>query len=153
MLGGHAVKELPILCDSKVSKPMPKYMVAMAVVFGVVFLSAGVKGFMNGESILKVCYNLALAAICLYGVTIRRRLYLSEEGVVREMVAWGRHVRRILPWDDVKLVSLAFRQSDMMVFFEVDVTGWKVLFSREQESLVREILDDYIPDVKVQRLK
>lgn len=147
------MEELSVLCDSKVSKPMPKYMTVLAVVFGVVFLSTGLKGFMGGEETLKVAYNLILGAICIYGISIRRKLYLSEAGVVREIEAWGRHVRRILPWDDVKFVSLAFRRSDMMVFFEIDVTGWKVLFSRDQENLVREILDDYIPDVEVQSLK
>jgi len=147
------VEELTVLCDSKVSRPMPKYISVLAVLFGVVFLSMGLRGFMNGESTLKVLYNVAMGAICIYGISIRRRLYLSEEGVVREIRAWGRRVRRVLPWDDIKFVSLAFRRADMMVFFEIDVTGWKVLFSRDQENLVREILDDYIPDVEVHSMK
>ena len=147
------MEELTVLCDSKVSRPMPKYISVLAVLFGVVFLSMGLRGFMNGESTLKVLYNVAMGAICIYGISIRRRLYLSEEGVVREIRAWGRRVRRVLPWGDIKFVSLAFRRADMMVFFEIDVTGWKVLFARDQESLVREILDDYIPDVEVQSIK
>ncbi len=132
---------------------MPKWMAVMAIAFGVVFLATGLKGFTSGQPILPVIYNIAIGSICIYGSSIQRRLYLSDVGIVREIKAWGRHVRRVLPWDDVKFVSLAFRRSDMMVFFEVDVTGWKVLFSRDQEGLVREILDDCIPDVEIKKLQ
>lgn len=131
---------------------MPKWMVVMAIAFGIAFLATGLNGFMSGRPILPVIYNIAIGAICIYGTSVQRRLYLSDVGVVREIRAWGRHVRRVLPWSDVKFVSFAFRRADMMVFFEVDITGWKVLFSRDQEDLVRDILDDYIPDVETQNL-
>jgi hypothetical protein len=38
----------------------------------------------------------------------------------------------------------------MMAFFEIGVKGWKVLFSRDQEPLVRDILEEMLPaDVDV----
>ena len=46
-------------------------------------------------------------------------------------------------------MTLAFRGDKMMAFFEVETTGWKVLFSRDQEERVRDILDEMIPDVEV----
>ena len=143
------MEDLPVLCDSKMSKPMPRYVFVMAIAFGIVFLSMALKGFVSGESILRVLYNLAFSAICLYGATINKKLYVSDVGVVREMKALGRHVRRVLPWSDVKFVTLVFRRTEMMVFFEVDATGWKVLFSRDQESQIRDILEEYIPEVDV----
>lgn len=152
-LGVIDVEEKPVLCDSIMSKPKAKWLSVMAVAFGVAFLSIAVKSFTTGESIGKVFYHLAIGAVCIYGASIERRLYISEEGIVREVRAWGRRVRRVLPWDDVKFVTLAFRKSQMMAFFEVDVTGWKVPFSSDQEGLVREILDDYIPDVEVKSIR
>ena len=147
------MEDLPVLCDSKMSKPMPKYVFVMAIAFGIIFLSTALKGFVSGERILKVLYNLAFSAICLYGATISKKLYISDVGVVREMKALGRHVRRVLPWSDVKFVTLVFRRAEMMVFFEEDVTGWKVLFSRDQEAQIRDILEEYIPDIEVKEMQ
>jgi hypothetical protein len=96
--------------------------------------------------------NMALGLVCVYGAGISRRLYISREGVVRETRSWGRALRRVLPWSDVRYVSLAFRGDKMMAFFEVDATGWKVLFSKDQEGAVMDMLDEMIPDVEVEVL-
>jgi hypothetical protein len=90
--------------------------------------------------------NLCLGAICVFGSGINRRMYLSDAGIIREMNAWGRVSRQVVPWESVKHVSLAFRRDKMMAFFEVDVKGWKVLFSRNQERVVRDILNEMLYD-------
>ena len=33
----------------------------------------------------------------------------------------------------------------MMVFFERGITGWKILFKREEEALLKELLSKYAP--------
>lgn len=143
------LEELTVLASSVTSKPMPKWMSAAAIAFGVVFLVTAYRAYAASGLVGKVVYNLFVGTVCLYGAGISRRLYLSDVGVVREMHSWGRITRRVLPWDDVRHVSLAFRANSMMAFFEVDVTGWKVLFSREQEREVREVLEEMLPDVDV----
>jgi hypothetical protein len=58
-------------------------------------------------------------------------------------------LRRVLLWQDVKSVTLAFRGKNMMALFEVEATGWKVLFSKDQEQEVRDVLDEMLPDVVI----
>lgn len=142
------MQESEIWALSSTSKPMPKWFRAMAIVFGCIALHTAYKSFSRDGLNINVIYNL-LGIILIYGAGISRKLYLSDEGVVREMHSWGRIVRRVLPWDDIRHVSLAFRGKQMMAFFEVDVSGWKVPFYRDQEDLVREILEDVIPDIQV----
>jgi hypothetical protein len=91
-----------------------------------------------------------LALVCVYGAGISKKLYLSEAGVIREMHSWGRVLRRVLPWGDVRRVSLAYRGAHVMAFFDAGATGWKVLFSEDQEGTLLDILDEYIPDVEIE---
>jgi hypothetical protein len=137
------------LADSLASKPMPKWMTAGGIIIGLIlggraYASFGQEG-MNGRFLL----NAFMCMICLYGSGLSRRLYLSDIGVVREMRGWGRTARRVLPWNGVRSVSLAFRADKMMVFFETGSMGWKVLFSKDQECAVRDILEQALPDIEI----
>lgn len=138
-----------MLCDSITSKPMPKWLSALAIAFGLALAYQAFRDFRSIGLNLKVVYNIAIALICVYGAGISRRLYLSDIGVVREMHAWGRVIRRVLPWKDIAYVTLGFRGNRMMAFFEIGTMGWKVMFSRDQKEEVREILREYIPSIDV----
>ena len=128
---------------------MPWWMSALAIVFGFAFLYAAYKDITAGKFEAALAYNLFIGIVCVCGARINRRLYLSDVGIVRELNSWGRVTRRIVPWEEIRHVTLAFRRGKLMAFFEVDTTGWKVLFSSDQESVIRDILDDRIPDVEV----
>ena len=137
------------LADSLTSKPTPKWMTAAGIIIGLIlggraYAYARQSG-MNGRFLL----NAFICLICLYGSGLSRRLYLSDAGVVREIRGWGRTARRMLPWSGVQSVSLAFRSDKMMVFFETGVMGWKVLFSKDQERAVRDILEQMLPDIEI----
>ena len=137
---------------SSTSKPLPKWMLVFAVVLGVFALTAAYRVYVAEGLGGKVVYNLAVAVICLCGAGISKRLYLADVGVVRETHSWGRVIRRVLDWGDIRHVSIARRPRNIMVFFEVDFTGWKVMFAREQEAEVLDILEDMIPDVEIEYL-
>jgi hypothetical protein len=128
---------------------MPKWMAAAGVVLGLALWYRAFEAFWGGEGKPAV-FNALLGAVCVYGAGISRRLYLSDVGVVRETHSWGRVLRRVLPWRNVRSVSLAFRGDKMMAFFEEGATGWKVLFSKDQESLVMDVLDETLPDIEVE---
>jgi hypothetical protein len=94
-------------------------------------------------------FQVLIGLVCVYGAGISRRLYLSDDGVVREMRSWGRILRKILLWKDIRHVTLAFRGNRMMAFFEAGATGWKVPFLKDQKGEVLDVLDEYIPEVGV----
>jgi hypothetical protein len=138
-----------VLADSLASKPTPKWMTATGIIIGLVlgyraYAAFGEEG-MNGRFL----FNAFMCLICVYGSGLSRKLYLSDIGVVREMRGWGRTARRVLPWNGVQSVSLAFRAGKMMVFLETGSMGWKVLFSGDQERTVRDVLEEMLTDVEI----
>jgi hypothetical protein len=128
---------MKILCDSGAVKNMPKWMRAFAIALGAVLI-----------------YNahFVLGAVCVVGAGISRRLCLSDTGAVRETRAWGRVVRRVLPWSDIKCVTFAYKGGMMMVFLEVGSTGWKMPFLRSQSGQVQDIIDRMMPDMEIETL-
>jgi hypothetical protein len=150
--GGVSVKKLKILCDSSASKPMPKWMSAAAIAVGIALFYGAYSVFMEGGFSSKFFYCAALGAICLMGVGISKKLYLSDVGIVRETHSWGRVSRTIIPWKDVKHVTLAYKGENMVAFFEVGSTGWKVYFSRSQDGEVRNAIETMIPDTEVKTI-
>jgi hypothetical protein len=94
-------------------------------------------------------HKILVGAIVVYISGYTKRIYLTEEGVVREIGSWIRRSRTVLGWDEIQYVGLAKRGSKMMAFFEKDVTGWKVLFNTEDEPRLREILSTFVPNVEV----
>jgi hypothetical protein len=128
-------------------------MTAAGIITGLILGRRAYVSFGQAGMNSRFLFNAFLCLICVYGAGISRRLYLSDEGVVREMRGWGRTVRRVLPWSGVQSVSLAFRSGKMMAFFETGSMGWKVLFSEDQERIVRGILEEMLPDIEINTVK
>lgn len=143
------MQEPEVWVVSSTSKPTPKWLSALAVVFGCMGFLAAYRTFSQHGITSGGIYNLLIGLVCVYGAGLSRKLYLSDIGVVREVHSWGRVIRRTLPWDDIRHVTLAFRGKNMVAFFEIDVSGWKIPFHRDQEREVREALEDAIPNIQV----
>jgi hypothetical protein len=139
-----------VLVDSAASTPTPKWMIAAGITLGALMLWRAIPSFYADGFGREAATNFLLGVICVFGSGISRRMYLADIGIVRETRSWGRVIRRVAPWDDVKYVTLAFRGDRMMAFFEIDVKGWKVPFAKNQERAVRDVLDEMLPgDVTV----
>jgi hypothetical protein len=123
-------------------------MTAAGIIIGLIL---GYRAFVSLRAGLnsRFLFNAFMCLICVYGSGLSRRLYLSDIGVVREMRGWGKTARRVLPWGGVQSVSLAFRGDKMMAFFEAGSMGWKMLFSKDQERTVRDILEEALPDIEI----
>ncbi|MDR0648934.1 MAG: hypothetical protein LBF92_06325 [Synergistaceae bacterium] len=126
---------MKVLCDSDAVKDMSKWTRAAAVALGAVLM-----------------YNahIALGLICVIGAGISRRLYLSDAGAVRETRAWGRVVRRVLPWKDVKRVTFAYRGGMVMLLLESGATGWKMPFLRSQSGQIQDAIEEMMPDADIE---
>jgi hypothetical protein len=96
---------------------------------------------------------LAVGIICLLCSSYRKSFTLSSEGIVREQSVFGRRYREVLPWVQVRSVTLAFKGNSMMVLFEKGIKGWRVLFNREEEQSVRSIVLENRPDIKIEVLQ
>jgi hypothetical protein len=153
VIGGRvSVEKIKVLCDSLVSKPMPKWMSAVAIAVGLSLFYGAYSVFAAGGPSSRFIFYAVPGAVCVIGAGISKKLYLSDVGIVRETHSWGRVIRTVLPWKDVKHVTLAYRGENMIAFFEVGLTGWKAPFLRSQDSEVMDVIDEMLPDVDVDTL-
>jgi hypothetical protein len=119
-------------------------------IIGIYLLGDSLRRFLMVKSL--TVHALFVGAAILYACGYRKRIYLTEEGIVRETKTWMNRNREIFPWAELGHVGLAFRRNQMMVFFERDILGWKVLFDRAQEGQLREILDKFSPGIEITTL-
>jgi len=97
--------------------------------------------------------EILIGAIFIYASGYRKRVFISEDGLVKETRLWRRTRTTVLSWSEIKHVALARRGSKVMAFFEKDVTGWRVLFNDEDESKLRTILRKHIPEVEISTIE
>jgi len=119
-------------------------------IIGIYLLGDSLRRFLMVKSL--TMHALFVGAAILYACGYRKRIYLTEEGIVRETKTWMNRNREVFPWAELGHVGLAFRRNQMMVFFERDILGWKVLFDRAQEGQLREILDKFSPGIEITTL-
>jgi hypothetical protein len=129
------------LLESQSKTPFPNWMKWAALIVGFLLIVDGIRTF--------AFYTVLVGVIVLYISGYTKRIYLSEEGIVKETGSWIRKNRSVLGWQDVQYVGLAKRGTRMMAFFEKDITGWKVLFNAEDEFKLREILGKYRPEIEI----
>lgn len=118
---------------------------------GIYLLGDSLRRFLMVRSL--TLHAFFVGAAVLYACGYKKRIYLSEEGIVRETKTWLNNNREVFPWAELAHVALAFRRNEMMAFFERDILGWKVLFEKNQEGALREILGRYSPGIEIDTLK
>ena len=138
----------PSRIDSLSGSPMPRWMKACIAGAGVLLLGTAMQGYLTGRGDSLVA-KFFVGAACLYALGFDKKLYVADEGIVKETKTWLNRNREVFPWDEVKFVTLAFRGGQMMAFFERGVTGWKLLFRRDQEEPLRGLIRRKIPQVEV----
>jgi len=132
------------LLVSKSGAPFPSWMKWFAFAVGIVLVGDGMRVFMF--------HKILVGVFVLYVSGYEKRIALTTDGLVRTAGSWFRKSQTTLPWSEITHVAFSYRGKRMMGFFEKEITGWKVLFSRDDEPAVREILKEYIPDVEVESL-
>ncbi len=141
---------MTVLLESKSNTPFPEWMRWTFGVIGIYLLGDALRRFLTVKSLS--AHALFVGAAILYACGYRKRIYLSEEGIVRETRTWLNRNSEVFPWAELGHVGLAFRRDQMMAFFERDVLGWKVLFDRSQEQKLREILKEHAPGIEITTL-
>ena len=141
---------MAVLLESRSNTPFPEWMRWLFGFIGIYLLGDALRRFLMVKSLSVQAFFVG--GVVLYACGYRKRIYLSEEGIVRETRTWVNRNSETLPWAEVAHVTLAFRRKQMMAFFERDILGWKVLFDSDQEARLREVLGQYIPKIEIAKL-
>jgi len=114
----------------------------------VVLLVFGIYCIYSAFSAFEI-YKIIVAVVAFYGIVYKKRIYVSSNGLVREVRGVLGTSVEVLPWEEIKAATVVYKGDLVMVFFKKGITGWKILFKREDERLLRELLCKYSPDDEV----
>lgn len=126
---------------SRSGTPFPRWMAWIALAVGLLLMADALRSFSF--------HKLLVGACCVYVSSYRKRMYLADEGVVRETGGWFGKRQSLIPWSEVTFVTLARRGRQMMAFFERGDSGWKLLFDRTQQEPVEALLREKCPGIEV----
>ena len=142
-----------VLLDSKVSETTPRSLRLCMLVCGVLLFGSSFYEMSRLEKTIRDTFpKLIIAVACTYAYGFRKKIYLAPEGIVRETQSWFSRNEDTLPWEQIRHVTLAFRRNDMLVLLEKGTMGWKVPCRREDETALRTILKEHLPNVEIETL-
>lgn len=97
-------------------------------------------------------YNLLVGCMAFLVIGYRKLVYVSRDGVVRETKTWLTRHSELLEWGTVQFITVIYRGNSAMVFLERDSLGWKVLFEKDQIPRLKELFQEYMPEVEVNEI-
>ena len=109
----------------------------------------GVMEFMNEGFSQKTVINAFLCVCGLLVLKFEKKIYASPLGFVKDTHTWFSHHREVLPWSEVRHVTLVTKGTGLTAFIEKDVIGWKLLFERNDMAALDGLFKKYAPKVKV----
>ena len=85
-----------------------------------------------------------VGAICLFICGYTRRVYVNEEGLVRETSIWGRKRREILiTWDKVERIIYSEQRNAFMARFEHGFKGYKISVDLKNKDSLCKFVEYY----------
>lgn len=149
----QAVREREVLLDSKNPGSMTPALRVGTFLLGLLLLGDCLYDAFHSENTFRGTFSkLFIGVVCVCASGFRKTIYLAPEGIVRRTRGWFSTGEEILPWSQIRHVTLAFRKDDMLALFEKGTMGWKVPCRRQDEEALRRILKERIPDTEIETL-
>ncbi|MDO5115558.1 MAG: hypothetical protein Q4D58_05620 [Synergistaceae bacterium] len=141
------LEPLESLLVSKSGKESQRWKsVAFVLIAAYLFTTAGWQLRHDGVT-QKALLNLLLGACSLVVIKYEKRVYVSPQGFVKETHTWFSHHRELLPWSEIRHVTLMIKGGTLIAFLEKDSLGWKLLFDRNEMAALDGIVKKYAPRV------
>ena len=119
-----------------------------------IFIATSLWGFYINGAVKGSFSSLFVGTVLLLVLGYAKEIYVSPVGIVKEVKTWRGFHRETVPWEDIKFVTIMCRRdgSSMAFFEKEDILGFKALFGDSQIPELLDILDDYIPDIEVNKM-
>lgn len=121
----------------------------MFAIIAVYLFATGIWQLRTGGVDSRALINLLLGCCSIVVMKYVKRIYISPEGIVKETHTWITHHREILPWSDIKHLTLMSKGDRLIAFVEKDTLGQKIFFERKDIPLIKEIFRTYGPKIPV----
>lgn len=139
------------IIESPFGSPFSKWFKVASVIVGSSLVFAGYLRFSAGNTSGALSYFI-VGILCFFFLTHRKKLYISERGIVREQSLLNRNHVELFPWNQVKAVTFLFHGDNLVVLFERGLQGWRVAYSRNDEARLRQYINDMRPDLTIETL-
>ncbi len=93
--------------------------------------------------------NLIIGASAFFVLKYQKIVYMSPIGMVKETHTWITHHRELLKWEDIAFITIMRKRKQTLVFLERDTLGWKLLFDNDQVDGLKELLNEYAPEIEI----
>ena len=143
------LEQLECLLESKSSRTINGW---KRFTFGALAAYLAVTGVMDFMSEGFSQKTVITAFLCVCGLLVlkfEKKIYASPLGFVKDTHTWFSHHREVLPWSEVRHVTLVTKGTGLTAFIEKDVIGWKLLFERNDMAALDGLFKKYAPKVKV----
>lgn len=148
-----SLSEQKRLLVSKSGKSMGTLKTWFFCLLGCYLVGSGAWRLYNGVPFKTVIHSLLIGTACLLVMRYKKLLYVSPEGFVKETHTWFTHHREMLRWEEVQFITMMYRREEVMVFVERDVLGWKMMFESSQSEDLKDLFDEFIPDIEVNEIQ
>lgn len=143
------LERLDSLLESKSSASVRGWRRFTFVAIAVYLAVTAVIEFTKSGADQRVWLNIFLFICALLVLKFEKRIYVSPLGFVKETKTWFSHHREVLSWDEIRHVTLMTKGTALTAYLEKDVTGWKLLFTRNDMATLDGIFRRYAPKLKV----
>ena len=143
------LEKLDSLLESKSSAYSRGWRRFTFAAIGVYLAASAIYEFAKSGASQRVFLNVFLCLCAFLVLKFEKRIYVSPLGFVKETKTWFSHHREILAWDEIGHVTLVTKGLSLTAFLEKDITGWKVLFTRNDLAALDGIFRKYAPKLKV----
>ncbi|MCL1941511.1 MAG: hypothetical protein FWG09_06165 [Synergistaceae bacterium] len=87
---------------------------------------------------------IIVGAVCLLICGYSRRLYINEEGLVRESNIWGRKRKEIMiTWDKIERVIYSEQKNAFIACFERGNKGYRISVDLKNKDTLRELVESF----------
>lgn len=144
-----------VLLDSKSSRFPTLGMRVVFAILGALLAGHALRSYLAlpAEPLVPLS-QFFVGVVAILATGWRRSLVLTPQGLLRQTNRWGARSDTLLPWSEIRHVTLVPRRTEVTALFEREgITGIKVLFDRQDEGTLRTILKERLPeDAEIQTL-
>ena len=125
----------------------PVWLRIFSFITGFILLSDGMRRFIRPQEardLYSFMTYVFVGAACLVMCGYYRRLYVNEEGLVRETKIWGRKTKEVLiTWNAVERIIYSEQKNTFTACFEKGNKGYRISVAPENKDSLCELVQSF----------
>lgn len=121
--------------------------------FGVYLIGYSVYLIYSHGEITTILASFIMGLFVLFASNFSKRCFIAEEGIVETVSSWSGRKDKLMPWQEISLVSIVTEGETLTVYFDNGVEVLKLEFESWQRKDIKQILKKYAADIDINEIK